>query len=637
VNTLDALGSDPHIKKGGLFCPPFQLSANGYTIACGWRPELWIAFRTSMSMGSSNLFFVVKWSVPLLVALQLATNHYVRDAVGALERQLEEELITPHDYSLLNAFYFFPNIITPMLAGIFVEKIGGVVLGYIYSLWISLFGHLIFSLGIQYANKSLMLCGKALSGSMYEILDALMPILYLGALYKDDFQLVVGFMQIFIRLGSVVNFFVTPRLYAMYGLNIALWVASIVGMSGLVLFVMARYIEVNWYKTHPDYKSPSTSGESMSSHGGSTNEMSSNSNTHNSTSTHDRLPLDDEVLEKTASPFTIETEDHDDDEVTQDHEQSQKMAELYNERTSTANEHSSSSPTDREPLTKNITVFQRLYDGFMNMTQFDKFDAKFYFYFSAGSLLYGAVVPFWFFGSKYLQENFNFSVERADSLVSIPELCMVFVGFPLGLTVTRYKWSYQTRLHVVCGAMFCIFLAFCILLVAGVQKNSHQASGQVHSDDNYLYSVIAVFAVLLLGSGFSFSCSLFWGCINGVVDSKYFNEASGLTSCGVNVLPSILPPILVSFRLQGDHQIIACIAILALLGSICAYAASGEETSRRFATVLLCRRREAEGGSLGGYSQHGLLESSQHNENHGDYEMVESQMHHPHNHKEGDS
>lgn len=134
-------------------------------------------------------------------------------------------------------------------------------MGYTYSLAISAIGHALFALGIQWKVKGLMFFGKALSGSMYEILDALMPILYLGTLYREDFQLVVGFMQMFIRMGSVVNFIVTPFLYRRYGLNVAMWVASLVGMSGLLLFLMARFIELNLYTVHPNYVVPRTTGE----------------------------------------------------------------------------------------------------------------------------------------------------------------------------------------------------------------------------------------------------------------------------------------------------------------------------------------------------------------------------------------
>lgn len=560
-------------------------------------------------MGSSYTFFVIKWSVPLLIAVQLSTNHYVRDAVGALERQLEDELITPHDYSLLNAFYFFPNIITPLLAGIFVEKIGGVVSGYIYSLLISLIGHLIFSLGIQFTNKGLMFFGKALSGAMYEILDALMPILYLGALYKDDFQLVVGFMQIFIRLGSVINFIVTPRLYAMYGLNVALWVASVVGMSGLILFLMARFIEVNWYLKHPDYKPPSADLSIQSGHGGSSPNAEFDETCHKHPSTA-HISSNGECIGPASSSFTIEIEDAGDDP----HPPTGLISNINPASLK------SSAPSNSH------SVFQKLYRDFMDMTQFDKFDAKFYFYFSAGSLLYGSVVPFWFFGSKYLQENFGLTVDHADTLVSIPELCMVFVGFPLGLTVTKFQWSNRTRLRVVCGAMFCIFLAFSSLLLTAIHRNKNATMDLSIADPNYIF--FAILSVLLVGIGFSFACSLFWGCINAVVDSKYFNQASGLTSCGVNVLPSILPPILVSFRFHGDHQIVACIALLALIGSICAFVASDEETSRLFGRLFRCRDHEESYNSLAGYSQHGLLETSQHSDvNIREYEMIQSQLH----------
>ena len=78
--------------------------------------------------------------MPVLVGLLLFGNHYIRDSVGALEKQMEVELgISEQDYAILNAVYFFPNIITPLIAGMLTEKLGGVSNCFLYSVIIILF------------------------------------------------------------------------------------------------------------------------------------------------------------------------------------------------------------------------------------------------------------------------------------------------------------------------------------------------------------------------------------------------------------------------------------------------------------------------------------------------------------------
>ena len=74
-----------------------------------------------------------------------------------------------------------------------------------------------------------------------------MPIAYLGPMFLGgDFQIVVGFLQIFIRMGSVVNFIVSPYLYLHYNLQIAFWVAAVIGMLSVPFFLLSRQIEFEY-------------------------------------------------------------------------------------------------------------------------------------------------------------------------------------------------------------------------------------------------------------------------------------------------------------------------------------------------------------------------------------------------------
>lgn len=92
-------------------------------------------------------------------------NHYARDAVGALENQIEKDLmISVHDYASINAFYFLPSILSPILAGMFTIQLGGPANCLLYSVFCGSIGHIIFSLGIQTDNRSLMLFGRSIAG-----------------------------------------------------------------------------------------------------------------------------------------------------------------------------------------------------------------------------------------------------------------------------------------------------------------------------------------------------------------------------------------------------------------------------------------------------------------------------------------
>ena len=94
-------------------------------------------------------------------------NHYARDAVGALENQIETDLsITSQEYATINSVYFIPSIFSPILAGIFTNSIGGAETLMLYSVICSSIGHIIFSLGIQYKNVILMYIGRSIAGKL---------------------------------------------------------------------------------------------------------------------------------------------------------------------------------------------------------------------------------------------------------------------------------------------------------------------------------------------------------------------------------------------------------------------------------------------------------------------------------------
>jgi MFS family permease len=62
------------------------------------------------------------------VILLLASNHWARDSLGALEVPLEDAAgpfaLTVVQYNALTTGYFVPNIFVPLLAGGFAQRFG---------------------------------------------------------------------------------------------------------------------------------------------------------------------------------------------------------------------------------------------------------------------------------------------------------------------------------------------------------------------------------------------------------------------------------------------------------------------------------------------------------------------------------
>ncbi len=92
----------------------------------------------------------LKWWLCFLVAAVLFSNHFTRDSVGALEKQIEDsKILTVLEYDRMQTTYFLPNIFTPLAAGMFIDKFGGPAKGFLIANFIACVGHSIFSTGAQ--------------------------------------------------------------------------------------------------------------------------------------------------------------------------------------------------------------------------------------------------------------------------------------------------------------------------------------------------------------------------------------------------------------------------------------------------------------------------------------------------------
>lgn len=523
---------------------------------------------------------------------------------------METELdFTPEDYSILNALYFFPNIISPLLAGIFIEKLGGIVVCFYLSLIIASLGHVTFALGASVASKGIMFFGKALSGSMYEIIDAVMPITYLGPLFKHDFQVVVGLAQIFIRMGSVANFIASPIAYDEYGLLPAIWIASLVGVSSIVLLFLARLLEVNFPAIFPKEEEPQQPRDSQEKKEIS-NPMQTRSEEYDielvrvtslpeetvenaSRSMSPSRLLDPQHLRLSASRSSDVYHDELDDKYHDGRRVALVPADVVGSpegqgksryrqlAPSPADDDRAPAPSDGEERAEqreeSTARSASWWVVLLELSQCHQFSVQFYWYLLAGAFLYGSIVPFWFYGSKYLQETLYCDISRADSIMSLPEGLVVVTGFPFGLLLSRWRPSVRVKFLSLAGALATMAVAFgCLLYSTSLNQSMNAQRSREEAQPFPLPLGLAVGSVVLLGTAFSLSCSLFWGIVNEVVDQRFLSQGSGLLSCGVNVLPSVLPPILslVSEALRTQHSTIAILAAMAVCGSVAALIAA---------------------------------------------------------------
>ena len=345
---------------------------------------------------------ILKFLIPSLVGFIIFANHYCRDTVGTLEKQLEQESnLTVKDYSTFNSIYFIPNIIAPLFIGYLIQKLKGPSKLLILCVTIATIGHGVFALGAQLMSKYLLFFGRFAAGLVYEIIDSV-PIVILSYIYVSNWGTMTGLLNGFLRMGSVFTFFMSPFLYHRYNVITALWFAA--SMSALGIFASIGIVIC--LSIH--YKSS-----------------------------------EDKISESTETTFKVCD--------------IEKDCKVTNENVKTSI--SRDNAFDDNKVGKDNSSF------FEKYLPLRSYSMEFYYYLLCGTCLYGSMVPFWFMGSKFIQKQFSKDLVEADMLMQLPEGCIVIISPLLGLILDCQKDLFTLNRRLLMLALSCFGLAGSYLLL----------------------------------------------------------------------------------------------------------------------------------------------------------------------------
>jgi MFS family permease len=266
-----------------------------------------------------------KKALAWFIATCVFANHYCRDTPGALERQLEYNLggpLSDEQYNHLQTAFFLPDIFSPLLASMLIKTVGGADNMLVYTTVMGSAGVLLFAICVTNGSVGGMFAGRFLSGAMYEVID-MIPIVILGPLFGDGWGAMVGGVNAFLRLGSALNFIVSPLVYREAGLPAAVYTSFAFSLIMVVFGLLAR-------RTYASILSDRRLLKQQQQHGMDMDQVDGN----------EEEEEEEEEEEDTCTGCSF-------------------------------------------PLSK----FSRVY----------------YLYAGSGFFLYGAMVPFWFVGSKFLQ------------------------------------------------------------------------------------------------------------------------------------------------------------------------------------------------------------------------------------------
>lgn len=159
------------------------------------------------------------------------------------------------------------------------------------------------------------------------------------------------------------------------------------------------------------------------------------------------------------------------------------------------------------------------------------FSTTYWLYLLGAACAYGCVVPFWFIGAKAIALRWDMSLAEADTFLLWPEGAIGVIAPPFGMLIDRQGWTLRTRLSVSAIALGLIPLGYLMLAFMPLPP---------------------VVGVGLLGIGYAVVQNLIWASIALASPPALLNLSAGLIGCAVNVLPSLLPAVVLSGDTTSD-------------------------------------------------------------------------------------
>lgn len=216
---------------------------------------------------------------------------------------------------------------------------------------------------------------------MYEIIDS-MPFVILAPMFTSGWGLIMGLLNGFLRLGSVMNFVVSPIMYKRNGVKMALWLATFV-FSLSIFFAIA--IKIVLYKENGsnDYKEvylQATMDQDDSTSSPEEIDIEQRNNHNENTFSFDSLS--DKVA------LTISSTDIDDVSIIGTGKNN------YSKLSSTG---TNNNPNFKENMMKNFFETANLFKTYIweslaSVLPLNQFSSQYYMFLLSGAFLYGSMV-----------------------------------------------------------------------------------------------------------------------------------------------------------------------------------------------------------------------------------------------------
>ncbi|KAH3731765.1 sodium glucose transporter [Pelomyxa schiedti] len=187
---------------------------------------------------------VIRFSCLALICSLTFGSYYCYDIPGALTQPVLQDWfdITPVQYELFYSLYAWPNTVLAFCGGYLVDRVFGIRLGSFVFAGTVLIGQLFFALGTDWRWYYLACAGRFIYGLGGECISVCQSTFTSLWFRGRELSLAFAIALSFARLGSAVNFMITPRLQNAFGTDIATWfgfVVCFISIGGSLLLWLA--------------------------------------------------------------------------------------------------------------------------------------------------------------------------------------------------------------------------------------------------------------------------------------------------------------------------------------------------------------------------------------------------------------
>ncbi|CAL1273739.1 unnamed protein product [Larinioides sclopetarius] len=179
-------------------------------------------------------------------------SYFCYDNPAALQDQIIKDMrVSTLEFSYLYAWYSWPNVVLCFFGGFLIDRVFGIRLGAIIFSTFILLGQLVFALGAVVDKYWVMEAGRFIFGIGGESL-AVAQNTYAVSWFKGrELNMVFGVQLSFARVGSTVNFNVTPAIYSgmsqyytgYTNLGITLFIASLTCVFSLISSLIMGFFD----------------------------------------------------------------------------------------------------------------------------------------------------------------------------------------------------------------------------------------------------------------------------------------------------------------------------------------------------------------------------------------------------------